>query len=58
MSVLREYETIRRMLAEEHGESINKEIDKFLEEHKHYFLSDVYYKESVWREFEDWKKSN
>jgi hypothetical protein len=50
MSILQEYKQIRREI----GEEKYKKIDKFLEVHPHYLLSDVYYKQSVWNEMENW----
>ena len=52
MSILYEYEQIRRQL----GETTYSHIEKFLDVHPHYFLSDVYYKESVYKEFEKWEQ--
>lgn len=52
MSILQEYEQIRKQI----GEEKYSHIEKFLETHPHYFLSDVYYKKSVWEEFEEWEK--
>lgn len=54
MSILQEYTEIRKRL----GEEKFSHISKFLDDHPHYFLSDVYYRESVWNEFEDWEKEN
>lgn len=51
MSILQEYEEYRQKLGEEEW---NK-IDQFLEEHGQYDLSDVLYKERVWKVYEDWK---
>jgi len=52
MSILQEYETIKNKI----GEEKFAHIEIFLEQHPNYFLSDVYYKESVWNEFEKWEK--
>lgn len=54
MSILQEYEQIKKRI----GKEKFSHIEAFLEKHPHYFLSDVYYKESVWKEFEDWEKEN
>lgn len=51
MSVLQEYESIRKRIGEE---KYNK-ITAFLKAHPHYYLSDVYYRKSVWDEMENWK---
>lgn len=50
MSILQEYEAIRKRI----GEEKYKQIEEFLEAHPHYFLSDVYYKKDVWDEMEAW----
>lgn len=54
MSILQNYEKIRKEI----GEEKYLHIESFLEEHPNYFLSDVYYRASVWKEFEDWEKEN
>lgn len=54
MSILQEYETIKNKI----GEEKFSHIEKFLEQHPNYFLSDVYYKESVWNEFEKWEEKH
>lgn len=54
MSILQDYEKIRK----ENGEEKYWHIQAFLEKHPNYLLSDVYYKEHVWDEFEDWEKEN
>ena len=53
MSILQEYAEIRRNI----GEEKYNQIIKFLEEHPHYLLSDVYYRKSVWDEMENWIKN-
>ena len=53
MSILSEYEQIRQQI----GEETYKEICEFLKEKPHYLLSDVYYKRSVWFEFQEWNKN-
>ena len=52
MSILQEYEEYRRKL----GEKEWKNIDNFLAENDQYLLSDVLYKESVWKIYENWKR--
>ena len=52
MSILQEYEKIKKEI----GEEKFSHIEAFLEVHPHYFLSDVYYKQSVWNEFEKWEE--
>lgn len=54
MSILQDYEKIRIEL----GKERYSHIEDFLESHEHYLLSDVYYRESVWKEFEVWEKEN
>ena len=54
MSVLQEYEQIRQKI----GKKRFSHIEAFLEVHPNYFLSDVYYKEAVWKEFENWEQTN
>ena len=54
MSILQEYKEIRKRL----GEEKFSHISKFLDDNPHYFLSDIYYRESVWNEFEEWEKEN
>lgn len=50
MSILQEYALIRKEI----GEEKFHKIEEFLKHHPHYYLSDVYYKQSVWNEMEDW----
>ena len=52
MSILQEYKSIKKQIGEEKFSN----IEKFLEQHPQYLLSDVYYKESVWKEFEKWEE--
>ena len=52
MSILQEYEEIRRKL----GDKEMRNIEKFLSVYEEYLLSDVLYKESVWKIFENWKR--
>lgn len=54
MSILQNYSAIRKRL----GEEKFTHIEKFLDVHPHYFLSDVYYSEKVWNEFISWEKEN
>lgn len=54
MSILSDYEEIRKQIGEE---AYNK-IGKFLETHPKYTLSDVYYRKNVWDEMENWKEEN
>ena len=53
MSILQEYESIKKTI----GKEKYNQIIKFLECHPQYFLSDVYYRKSVWCEFENWIKN-
>jgi hypothetical protein len=48
MSILQEYAWIRKNI----GEKTFQDIELFLEKHPELFLSDVYYKEAVWKQFE------
>lgn len=50
MSILQEYAEIKKKI----GTKKYQQIQKFLEYHPNYLLSDVYYKESVWNEMEKW----
>lgn len=52
MSILQEYETIKKQI----GKEKFSHIEMFLEQHSQYCLSDVYYKQSVWNEFEKWEE--
>ena len=52
MSILQEYEQIRKRI----GEEKYKQIEEFLEKHPQYYLSDVYYNKAVWDEMEEWAK--
>lgn len=54
MSVLQEYEEIKKTI----GTEKYNQILEFLKNHPHYLLSDVYYRESVWNEMENWEKEN
>ena len=50
MSILQEYEEIRRSL----GEEVFAAIERYLEEHPELFLSDIYYKKEEFEKFETW----
>lgn len=52
MSILQEYKRIRKEL----GEKTFSEIEEFLTIHPEYSLSDVYYRESIFNEFKEWKE--
>lgn len=54
MSILQEYDKIRMEI----GKERYSHIEEFLEIYEHYLLSDVYYRESVWKEFEVWEKEH
>lgn len=54
MSLLQEYRQIREKIGEEKFEH----IEAFLNKHPQYLLSDVYYKENIWKEFEKWEGEN
>ena len=54
MSILSDYEEIRKQIGEE---TYNK-IGKFLENHHQYTLADVYYRKTVWDEMENWEGEN
>ena len=54
MSILQNYSVIKKRL----GEEKFSHIEEFLKKHPNYFLSDVYYRKSVWNEFEFWEKEN
>lgn len=51
VSILQEYEEIRREIGEERFQR----IEAFLALHPDLFLSDVYYKETVWKLFEEYE---
>ena len=52
MSILQEYENIRKEIGEEKYNA----IEKYLNSHKDILLSDVYYTREGWEAFEDWYK--
>ncbi|MEG0898385.1 MAG: hypothetical protein RSF40_01565 [Oscillospiraceae bacterium] len=54
MSILQEYEAIKKSIGREKCAA----IEKFLDAHPQYLLSDVLYKSEVWDEMEEWVKSN
>lgn len=54
MSILQEFGQIRREIGEERYNQINQ----FLEANQQYDLSDVYYREEVWKESEEWMRNN
>lgn len=53
MSILQEYEQIRRDI----GEEKYKAVEEYLSLHPELFLSDIYYKEVEWNKFNSWYKS-
>ena len=53
MSIMQEYEEIRKEI----GEEKYLHIEEFLKQHSEYELSDVYYRECVWNEFQEWEAS-
>ncbi len=52
MSILQEYAKIRKDI----GEAEFKRIEKFLDENKDLYLSDVYYRPEINEKFQTWKK--
>ena len=52
MSILQEYENIRREI----GEDKYNAIDKYLKLHQDILLSDIYYTKKGWDKFEKWYK--
>ena len=50
MSIVQEYESIRKEIGEEKYQA----IENYLEIHQELFLSDIYYKEAEWLKFEEW----
>lgn len=53
MSIMSEYETIKRTI----GEAEYKMIEQFLEVHPEYLLSDVLYSKAFYKEYGQWKKA-
>lgn len=49
MSILQEYENIRRDI----GEDTYNAIGKYLDRHPDVLLSDIYYKRTEWEKFEN-----
>lgn len=52
MSILQEYESIRKDI----GEETYNAIERYLELHPELLLSDIYYKRTEWEKFEEWHK--
>lgn len=52
MSILQEYENIRK----EMGEDKYNAIEKYLNLHQDLYLSDIYYKQEEYEKFEKWYK--
>lgn len=50
MSILQEYESIRKSI----GEDKYNAIEKYLNIHKDVLLSDIYYTPEGWNKFEKW----
>jgi len=50
MSIMQEFESIRKEIGEEKYQA----IENYLEIHPELFLSDIYYKETEWNKFEEW----
>jgi len=53
MSILQEYEEIRKQI----GEDKYHAIDEYLTEYPQVYLSDIYYNEDEWNKFEEWYKA-
>lgn len=53
MSILQEYQNIRKSI----GEDTYNAIEKYLELHPELLLSDIYYKKAEWDKFEEWHKT-
>lgn len=53
MSILQEYENIRKEI----GETTYNAIEKYLELHPELLLSDIYYKKAEWDKFNKWYTS-
>lgn len=53
MSILQEYEEIRKQMSKRKYDNINK----FLENHPQFLLSDVYYRPEIYHEFEKWQNN-
>jgi hypothetical protein len=52
MSILQDYERFKEMIGEREWELITM----FLDSHGEYFLSDLMYKQDVYKLYEEWKK--
>jgi hypothetical protein len=52
MSILQEYQVIRKEI----GEREFSYIEKYLEENRNLFLSDIYYKRNEYKKFKKWYK--
>lgn len=52
MSILQEYEDIRKSI----GEDKYNAIEEYLNLHKDLYLSDIYYKQEEYEKFEKWYK--
>lgn len=52
MSVLQDYEKFKEMIGEREWELITM----FLDSHGEYFLSDLMYKQEIYKVYEEWKK--
>ena len=50
MSIMQEFESIRKEIGEEKYQA----IENYLEIHQELFISDIYYKEAEWLKFEKW----
>lgn len=53
MSILQEYENIRKSLSSD----TNKQIDEYLRKNPELFLSDLFYSPEQWEKFEKWMQS-
>lgn len=53
MSILQEYEEIRKRM----GEDKYNAIDEYLTECPQVYLSDIYYNEDEWNKFEEWYRA-
>lgn len=51
MSIMSEYEDFRKEL----GEREFRLLEKFLEENEQYLLSDLYYSQAAYSEYEKWR---
>lgn len=53
MSILQEYESIRKSIGEDKYNAINE----YLTEYPQVYLSDIYYNENEWNKFEEWYRA-